>query len=124
MRPASRDGKLTAPARMAADRVARRRERADQILALDPARGHADRSSRRYRKLRGRIERDYKELKRTRPRPLRRAGLARIPSPRHALHRRLWILDPRESGLSPLRTPAAGRPCPPPSSTTPTEAPP
>src|SRR5277367_116854 len=83
MRPASRDGKLTAPARMAADRVARRRERADQILALDPARGHADRSSRRYRKLRWRIERDYKELKRTRPRPLRRAGLARIPSPRH-----------------------------------------
>src|ERR1700674_3748685 len=36
-------------ARMAADRVARRRARADQILALDPARRHSDRSSRRYR---------------------------------------------------------------------------
>src|ERR1700685_3541604 len=36
-------------ARMAADRVARSRERADQILALDLARRHSDRSSRRYR---------------------------------------------------------------------------
>src|SRR5271154_4044875 len=36
-------------ARMAADRVARGRARADQILALDLARRHSDRSSRRYR---------------------------------------------------------------------------
>src|SRR5271168_2324672 len=38
-----------ATARMAADRVARGRARADQILALDPARRHSDRSSRRHR---------------------------------------------------------------------------
>ena len=50
--------------RMAADRMAGRRGRADEILALDPARGH-----RRIEdlvdtaKLRWRIERDYEELK-------------------------------------------------------------
>src|SRR5277367_3536189 len=100
---ARREAHGPATARMVADRMARRRARADEILALHPARGHADRSSRRYRetalahrtRLRGAQER-------TRPRPLRRAGLARLPSPRHALHRRLWILDPRESGLSDL----------------------
>src|SRR5277367_6767877 len=48
---------------MAADRVARSRARADQILALDLARRHSDRSSRRYPKLRWRIQRDYEELK-------------------------------------------------------------
>src|SRR5271163_3319874 len=117
---ARREAHGPATARMVADRMARRRARADEILALHPARGHADRSSRRYRetalahrtRLRGAQER-------TRPRPLRRAGLARLPSPRHALHRRLWIPDPRESGLSPLRTPVARTPCPSPSSTTP-----
>jgi SRSO17 transposase len=48
---------------MAADRMARRRERADQILALDPSRRHRLRSSVDIAKLRWRIERDYQELK-------------------------------------------------------------
>ena len=59
-------------------------------------------------KLRWRIERDYEELKkRARPRPFRRAKLARIPSPRRPLHRRLRFSHPRTSGDSPLRPPAA-----------------
>ena len=59
-------------------------------------------------KLRWRIERDYEELeKRTRPRPLRGAKLARLPSSRSALHCSLWLPDPRTSGDSPLRPPAA-----------------
>src|SRR5271166_5354083 len=45
--------------------------------------------------------------KRTRPRPFRRAKLARLPSSRNPVHRRLWIPYPRTSGDSPLRPPAA-----------------
>ena len=45
--------------------------------------------------------------KRARPRPFRRAKLARIPSPRRPLHRRLRFSHPRTSGDSPLRPPAA-----------------
>src|ERR1700689_1099145 len=48
-RLARRQARGPTTARMAADRVARRRARADQILALDLARRHSDRSSRRYR---------------------------------------------------------------------------
>ena len=60
---ARRETRGPASARMVADRMARGRARADQILALDPARGHADRSTRRHRELPWRIERDYEELK-------------------------------------------------------------
>ena len=110
IRPASRDWKSfgASSAGMASHRMARGRKRADEILAFDPARRHPSRRSRRHgqialahrARLRG-IE------KRTRPRPFRRAKLARIPSPRRALHRRLWFPDPRTSGDSPLRPPAA-----------------
>ena len=62
-------------------------------------------------KLRWRIERDYEELKsETRPRPFRRAKLARLPSPRRPLHRRLWIPCPRTSGDSPLLDSPSGPP--------------
>ena len=49
--------------RVAADRVARGRGRADQILALDPSEEHRLPRSGRSAKLRWRIERDYQELK-------------------------------------------------------------
>jgi SRSO17 transposase len=39
-----------------------------------------------------------------RARPLRGPWLARIPSPRHAVHRSLWIPDHRKGSDSPLRT--------------------
>jgi len=48
---------------MAANRVARGRERADQILALDPSRSIAFHRLVDIAKLRWRIERDYQELK-------------------------------------------------------------
>ncbi len=98
IRPASRDWKRAAPrpARMA-----------PKILAFDLTGRHAHRRSRRHgqialahrARLRG-IE------KRTRPRPFRGAKLARLPSSRSALHRSLWLPDPRTSGDSPLRLPA------------------
>ena len=46
---ARRETRGPASARMVAHRMARGRARADEILALDPARGHSDRSSRRHR---------------------------------------------------------------------------
>ena len=122
IRPATRDGKLTAPQPLEwllIEWPEDEREPTKYWLSTlpedTPIEVLVDTA-----KLRWRIERDYEELKeRTRPRPFRRTRLARIPSPRHALHRRLWIPDPRESGLSPLRTPAPRRPCPSPSSKTP-----
>jgi DDE superfamily endonuclease len=109
-----------ATVRMVSRRMARGRGGADEILALDPARGDIDRSSRRHgqialahrTRLRGTEER-------TRPRALRGPGLARLPPSRHALHRRAWIPDPRESGPSPLWTPATQRTSPFRSSSTP-----
>ena len=50
-------------ARVAADRVAEGRERADQILALDPCPRHCLARLVDIAKLRWRIERDYQELK-------------------------------------------------------------
>ena len=93
---------------MAAHRMARGRKRADEILAFDPARRHAHRRSRRHGQIalahRARLRGTQK---RTRPRPFRRAKLARLPSSRNPVHRRLWIPDPRTSSHSPLRPPAA-----------------
>src|SRR5208283_3857083 len=93
---------------MASHRMARGRKRADQILAFDPARRHAHRRSRRHGQIalahRARLRGTQK---RTRPRPFRRAKLARLPSSRNPVHRRLWIPYPRTSGDSPLRPPAA-----------------
>jgi hypothetical protein len=84
------------------------RKRADEILAFDPARRHAHRRSRRHGQIalahRARLRGTQK---RTRPRPFRRAKLARLPSSRNPVHRRLWIPYPRTSGDSPLRPPAA-----------------
>src|SRR5271166_3242766 len=94
IRPASRDGEgFDAPsAGMASHRMARGRKRADQILAFDPARRHAHRRSRRHGQIalahRARLRGTQK---RTRPRPLRRAKLARLPSSRNPVHCRLWI---------------------------------
>ncbi len=59
-------------------------------------------------KLRWRIERDYEELKSELGLAhFEGRGLARIPSPRDALHRRLWIPDPRKGGFPPLSNPGA-----------------
>ena len=56
-------------------------------------------------KLRWRIERDYQELEREdRARTFRRARMARISSPRHAVHSSLRIPDLREGEDSPLWT--------------------
>jgi hypothetical protein len=99
--------------RMARRRMARGRGGADQILALDLARGHAARGSRRRHqaamahrtRLRG-IE------ERTGPCSLRGARLAGIPSSRQPLHRSLRIPDPREISFSPLSAPAPRKTCP------------
>src|SRR5271163_2146172 len=93
---------------MASHRMARGRKRADEILAFDPARRHARRHSRRHGQIalahRARLRGTQK---RARPRPFRRAKLARIPSSRRPLHRSLRFSHPRTSGDSPLRPPAA-----------------
>jgi SRSO17 transposase len=92
---------------MASHRVARGGKRADEILAFDPARRQAPRRSRRHGQIalahRARLRGTQK---RARPRPFRRAKLARIPSSRRTLYRRLRFSHPRASGDSPLRPPA------------------
>jgi len=55
-------------------------------------------------KLRWRIERDYQELKQEVGLG-RRSRVARLPPPRHAVHRRLWVPDRRKADDSPLRAP-------------------
>ena len=96
--------------RMARHRMARGRGGADQILALDLARGHAARGSRQRHqaalahrtRLRG-IE------ERIGPGSLRGARLAGIPSSRQPLHRSLRIPDPREIGFSPPQRAGAAK---------------
>src|SRR5208283_5709171 len=99
--------------RMARRRMAGGRGGAYEVLALDPARGHAARGSRRrhqaalaHRTRLRRIE------ERTRPGSLRGARLAGIPSSRKPVHRSLRIPDPREIGFSPLSPPAPRKTCP------------
>ena len=90
-RPGSRVGGV------AADRVARGRSRADQILALDAASRYLLPPAGRLAKLRWRIERDYQELKQeVGLGHYRGARMARLPSSRHAVHRGLRIPDLRD----------------------------
>ena len=92
-------------ARMAADRVAKGRGRADQILALDacarhhlPLAGGHDQAALAHRaRLSG-------AQAGGRARAFRRARMARLPSPRHAVHRSLRVPDLRAGGDPPLWT--------------------
>src|SRR5580700_9421152 len=90
---------------MARYRVARGRSRADQVLAFHPAGRHPLRQARRRHQtaLAHRTRLSGAETG-SRPRPLRRPGLARLPSPRDALHRRLRVPGRRKGDDSPLRT--------------------
>ena len=94
-----------AVAGVAADRVARGRSRADQILALDAAGGHQLPPARRSCQA---ALADRAGLSGTqaggRAWALRRARMARLPSSRHAVHRGLRIPDLRAGDDSPLRT--------------------
>ncbi len=93
------------PAAMAAHRVAARRGRADQVLALHAARGRQLRAARRSHQAalahRARLPGTQAG---GRAGTLRGARVARLPPPRHAVHRRLRLPDLREGGDSPLRT--------------------
>ena len=90
---------------MAADRMARGRDGADQILALDPAGRHAIADAGRYGQAalahRARLPGAQAGA---RPRPLRGPRLARLPPSRHALHRSLRIPRRRAESNSPLST--------------------
>ena len=107
VRVAHRDYNLTdEPAgRVVADRVAKGRGRADQILALNasarhhfPLAGGHDQAALAHRaRLSG-------TQAGGRARAFRRARMARLPSPRHAVHRSLRIPDLREGDDSPLWT--------------------
>ncbi len=92
-------------ARMAADRMAKGRGCADQILALNasarhriPLAGGHDQAALAHRaRLSG-------TQAGGRARAFRRARMARLPSPRHAVHRGLRVPDLREGDDSPLWT--------------------
>src|ERR1700720_4774861 len=90
---------------VAADRVAARRARADQILAFHYARKHPLRPPRRFGEIaladRARLPGTQAGTRLWR---LRRARVARLPPPCHALYRRLWLPDRRTRRPSPLRT--------------------
>src|SRR3984893_13743114 len=90
---------------MVANRVAPGRERANQILALNPARRHHFPPPRRHRQIalahRARLSRAQAGGG---ARPLRRTWVARLPPPRDAVHRSLRIPDLRAGGDSPLTT--------------------
>ena len=104
VRPASRDWQVQRPIRSnGSHRMARRRKRADEILAFDLARRCVHRVLVDTAKLRWASTRLRGTEERTRPRPFRGTRLARLPSSRNALHRRLWSPHPRTSGDSPLR---------------------
>src|SRR5205814_5153751 len=88
--------------RMAVDRVAQRSERADQILALDPFREPRSKELGLLRK----VAVAYRtRLSGTQAgggaRSLRGPSMARLPSPCHAVHRGLRILDLRAGDDSP-----------------------
>src|SRR5208282_116377 len=91
--------------RVAVDRMARKRGKAGQILAFDPAEKHhlpqtggPHQTPLAYRaRLSG-------TQTRGRARAFRRTRLARFPSPRHAVHRGLRISGLREGEDSPLTT--------------------
>src|SRR5215470_13648308 len=87
---------------MVGNRVASRRERANQILALNPARRHHFPPPRRHRQIalayRARLSRAQAGGG---ARPLRRTWVARLPPPRDAVHRSLRIPDLRAGGRFP-----------------------
>src|SRR5882724_9085497 len=90
---------------VAVDRVAGRRGRADQILALDAAEADQLPQACRLRQAalahRTRLPGAQAGV---RARALRGARMARLPSSRHVVHRGLWIPDLRKGDDSPLRT--------------------
>ncbi len=88
---------------MVPDRMARRRSRADKILAIHLARQHQQRCSGEHRQtaLAHRTRLPGPQAG-TRPWPLRGARLARLSSSRHTVHRRLRIPDLRAADF-PLR---------------------
>src|SRR5919109_3173769 len=75
----------------------------DQVLARDPAGGHQLRAPGRGGETtladRARLPGTQAG---TRARPLRGPRLARLPSPRHVVHRGLWLPDRRAGEDSPL----------------------
>src|SRR6476469_3261074 len=89
---------------MAADRVARGRAGADAVLAVDPARGDRLRRSGRPgpAALADRAGLPGAQAG-TRARALRGPRLARLPPPRHAVHRGLLFPDRRAGEIFPLR---------------------
>src|SRR5665213_4002041 len=90
---------------MAVDRVARRRERADQILALDPSQGyHVPRAGRPHQAALAHRARLSGTQAGGRAWAFRGQRVARLPPPRHAVHRRLRIPGLREGDDSPLWT--------------------
>ncbi len=89
---------------MAAYRRAGGRNRTDQILPLDNAGGYPAHDAGRHDEIALAHRTGLRGIeKRTRPRAFRGARLARLPPSRDALYRGLWIPNPRESGLFPLR---------------------
>src|SRR5712675_379639 len=100
---ARRSRRQAADRRVALDRVAQRREGADQILALDTAPGHRLRTPGRSGQAalahRARLPGAQAGA---RPWTLRRSRLAGLPPPRHAVHRSLRIPDLRARDDSPL----------------------
>src|SRR5665811_1062699 len=90
---------------MAVDRVARRRERADQILALDPSQGyHVPRAGRPHQAALAHRARLSGAQAGGRAWAFRGQRVARLPPPRHAVHRRLRIPGLREGDDFPLWT--------------------
>src|SRR5215471_12761246 len=88
---------------MAFDRMARRRERADQILAFNAAaKDHFRKTSRSDQAALAHRARLSGSQTRGRARAFRRARLAWLPPPRHAVHRGLRIPGLREGDDSPL----------------------
>ncbi len=91
---------------MAPRRMARRRGRANQILALNLARRYAAHSSRRGCQTALAHRAGLRGSQRgTRAGPLRRPGMAGLPSSCHAVHRRLRLADLRTGRDSPLGDP-------------------
>src|ERR1700746_35122 len=88
---------------MAFDRMARRGERADQILAFNvAAKDHFRKASRSNQAALAHRARLSGSQTRSRARAFRRARLAWLPPPRHAVHRGLRIPGLREAHDSPL----------------------
>ena len=101
VRAAHRGG--TGERRVVADRMAESREGAHEVLALHPAARHCLGAHGRSRQValahRARLPGAQAG---TRPRPLRRPKLARLPPPRHDVHRSLRLPDLRAGDDSPL----------------------